>query len=810
MTEGARPLRASPALAVAALLLCGPAAAGAVRLYANLRPELDELLPEGSPAVRGARTLRARMAGAQHLGVVVRGAIAGPPAAFAAALADRLRAVAAERPDLVRGVHADVARERAFLARRGGLYLPLADLRAVADRLAARVRHEAARANPFFVPLDDPAAPPPVDLRDIEARARGADPFAGRFPGDRLVSNDGLTAVVLVLLATVEAGARDLQPIIGRVAREVAALHPARSGLAVGYAGDAAIAVEELSALESDIAVSALLVLGGVGLSVLLAFRWWRAIPLLAVPLAAGTLWGFGLASLVIPSLGASTAFLGSIVVGNGVNPGIMLLARHLEERRRGAPVDLAVARAVAGTWRGTLAAAVAAAAGYASLATTSFRGFSELGVIGAAGMLTCWLATYVLGPPLIARFDRGRADAAGRARPRPRRDAPAPTAPWIARHARLALAASLVPLAAAAALATRLDGGRIEYDMSKLRLRDSFVSGEAYFSRYMNDVLGRNFTAVAFMTDTEEDAARVAAVLAARAGRGPLARVSSRLLAPADLVPPDQHDKRAVLDRIRGLLTPAVAASLEPADRAALDRLVAAAAGPPLEAAELPELLAHGLRERDGRFGRTVLLLQSLDRATWDGALTIRAAAALDEVARHVSPPAAVAGGFVVSASILDTLGREALPATGAALGAVAVVVLILLRARREALLVLAAVLAGSALLAGAVVALDLRLNFLSLVAFPITFGIGAEYALNVLARHRQRPGDPAAALAATGGAVALCSLTTIIGYGSLLLARNQALASFGLLAVLGEIFCLLVAVIALPAYLSLPRRPA
>jgi predicted RND superfamily exporter protein len=58
------------------------------------------------------------------------------------------------------------------------------------------------------------------------------------------------------------------------------------------------------------------------------------------------------------------------------------------------------------------------------------------------------------------------------------------------------------------------------------------------------------------------------------------------------------------------------------------------------------------------------------------------------------------------------------------------------------------------------------------------------------------------------TGRAVALCSATTIIGYGSLLLARNQALFSFGLLAVLGEICCLSVAVVALPAALSTARR--
>jgi hypothetical protein len=55
------------------------------------------------------------------------------------------------------------------------------------------------------------------------------------------------------------------------------------------------------------------------------------------------------------------------------------------------------------------------------------------------------------------------------------------------------------------------------------------------------------------------------------------------------------------------------------------------------------------------------------------------------------------------------------------------------------------------------------------------------------------------------TGSAVALCSATTIIGYGSLWVADNQALAGFGVLASLGEVTCLCAALVVLPAVLVL-----
>ena len=91
----------------------------------------------------------------------------------------------------------------------------------------------------------------------------------------------------MIFCATAEAGAAELVPLVDRAKSEVAALRslPGAAALQVGYAGDVAIAVEELSALESDVVVSALLVLVGVVLSILLAFRTPRALPALALPL---------------------------------------------------------------------------------------------------------------------------------------------------------------------------------------------------------------------------------------------------------------------------------------------------------------------------------------------------------------------------------------------------------------------------------------------------------------------------------------------------------------------------------------------
>ena len=348
--------------------------------------------------------------------------------------------------------------------------------------------------------------------------------------------------------------------------------------------------------------VSALLVLVGVVLSILLAFRTPRALPALALPLVIGTVWGFGVASLFVSSLGSSTAFLGSIVIGNGINPGIILLARYLEERRRGTPVASAVTVATNTTWRGTLAAAVAAAAGYASLTIPAF----------AAS--TVWRDRVVRGAHLLARDLPVPAALAPPRRPRARYRRRQPSIPRVAagrrasrrrvvtRNAGRTLAVSLALIGWPAICATRLDGSRIEYDMSKLRNRESRRTGEGYWGPQMDALLGRNFTAVAFMTDSAAQARVVGAALA-EAVRRIRSRRSARGWYPRRPGPPDDAAKRAELARVARLLTPVCGPRV--GRRSSLPRQAPRRRGRrPEYAAELPDLLARGMRERTAASG--------------------------------------------------------------------------------------------------------------------------------------------------------------------------------------------------------------
>src|SRR5690348_14659997 len=103
----------------------------------------------------------------------------------------------------------------------------------------------------------------------------------------------------------------------------------------------------------------------------------------------------------------------------------------------------------------------------------------------------------------------------------------------------------------------------------------------------------------------------------------------------------------------------------------------------------------------------------------------------------------------------------------------------------------------------------LGIKVSFLDFVALPITLGLGIDYAINVAHRHdHEEVPDPITTLRTSGSAVFVCSLTTMIGYGSLLVSDNLAIRGFGTASLIGEISCVLTALVLVPALLALGRR--
>ncbi len=816
-------LRHGRTLWIVALLLAVPAFWRTAWLYMHLKSDLDELLPKSSESVVALNELRARMPGMQYLGVLVDVGDAKNLPAGEKLIDDLAAKVRAYPPDLVRSARTGVAEERAFVKAHAPLYLDLEDLKKIEARVQARKDYEAAQA--FGASLDDDEKPPPVDFKDIEDKYKLRDESAGRFPNDRFSDAGQKATLLLVEVGGYELGADKAHRLLDRVKADLAALGGPEKyapGMRVGYTGDVAIAVEELSALVADLTLSSLLVIAAVVGVIIMYFRWWRSIPILIAPLLLATGYAFAIVTLPpfrVDALNSNTAFLGSIIVGNGINFGIVLLARYAEERRRGASVDEALAIGVWGTRAGTLAAALAAGTAYLALVSTQFRGFRQFGVIGGIGMLLAWVTAFLLMPSLIALLDRGAKSA-----PRPGNPAAGfmtRIATVVARWPVPVVVVGMLVTAGAAWKVRKLDRSRLEYDFSKLRRADSPQVGEQYWGAKMDSLLGRYLTPTVVLADTAAGADAVAKALREAAAKPPLDARVAKVTTVDDVLPRDQDAKIAIAESIRGMLTPKIRESIPADKRKQLEDVLGESGGEAGGATkklervtieQLPATFTTGLRERDGRLDRAVLVYPRPNDMMWQGESLIGFARQLREIARASSPSGLatprIAGSTPLSADIIVSIERDGPLATFAALAGVVLVVLLVLRRSVATVHVIGSLIIGVLWLTALTLVLDVKINFCNFIAFPITFGIGVDYSVNIVSRFLQDGSrDVTGAIKSTGSAVGLCSLTTIIGYSSLLVAENRALFSFGLVAVLGEVACLTTAVVLLPAVLLVLR---
>jgi uncharacterized protein len=785
-------------LAVAAVLTIGCALL-ATRL--ELRTNVAELLPSKDPAVEELQYLSSRIGGTSILEIAIESPDRDANLRLAGALTAKLRQLP---PDVIDSAVYDVRNERNFFLSRKWLYAPLSDLEALRDALRNEIRK---KKNPLYVDVLDEDSPKQIVER-MRARSDAFDPFpTGYFEGDK-----GRIVIIVCrppggLFA--ERAGEKLAAAAERLIHEAkpTTYHPK---MQVGLTGDVMSQLEERAALENDLVWATAICITLVCLVVIVFYGRFRAIPFVGIPALMGVAFAFGMAELLFGYLNASTAFMGSIVVGNGINFPIIQLARYEEERRAGKSPRDSASVALAGTVRATAIAALGAALAYASLTVTRFRGFSQFGTIGGIGMVAAWIATVTVLPALWAAFDkRERAT---------RRFAPPVTAfsDLVARISTQMPKSCLVLFAMLTAFSIvplkRYLHDPFEYDFRNLRNRRSLISGAALLAERVDPIFGRTLTPAVVIADKRAHSDEIRKKVLERDRSLPGPQLIGQVTTLDDFLPGDlttQREKLAVLGELREIIDSPAAQLADEDVREDLQKLRPPDDLKPVGDDDLPAEVKRPFVEVDGTIGRVVLVYHDEHVSVWDGRNLVRIADIIGEIPLDDGTVVRSSGHAVIFAAMIRSIVHDAPLATGASLLSVAILVIALARSRAGAALVLATLIAGVLWMLGTAAWVGVRTNFLNFIALPITFGIGVDYGINIYLRYRlEGRGRVGRAVRATGGAVALCSLTTTIGYAALLVADNQALRSFGAMAILGEVACLSAAVVGMPAFLVWRER--
>ena len=140
-------------------------------------------------------------------------------------------------------------------------------------------------------------------------------------------------------------------------------------------------------------------------------------------------------------------------------------------------------------------------------------------------------------------------------------------------------------------------------------------------------------------------------------------------------------------------------------------------------------------------------------------------------------------------------------------AAGIIAVLVFLHFRRFSSVLLALLPVGLGLCWMLGLMGWLGIPFNPVNIVSLILVIGIGVTNGVHILNRFAEEP-HPNILAKSTGKAVFVSALNTIAGFGSLLVARHQGIASLGAVMAIGTGVCMVASLAVLPAVLSLLGR--
>ena len=657
---------------------------------------------------------------------------------------------------------------------------------------------------------------------------------------------------------TEDDGFNGRQASIAAIRQAIASLRPQFPGLAAGVTGTKALDSDEMVSVQADGTIATVACFVGITLLYFLFFRKLRHPFLVACTLAVGLAWTMGFISLAVGHLTVITMFVGPMLLGLADDFGVHFMTRYEEERARGQSSQAALTEVFEHAVPGITAGAVTTTLAFFAIMLADFRGIQELGLITSGGLLLSLLATVIVLPALVTllesyhpwhqaegkrTFLEGTFTRLGSA---------------LVQQRRVLLGSlAIVTLCSLMALP------RLSFDYNLLNLQAHGTESVKWEKRIIENSERSSWNALT-TASTPAEAKRKAAAFQQLSSVGSVESAASlipdqqeerleliRSLAPAfsDLppalpptAPVDVRDLQGTLEKLKlkirtdntewdpqkkpaeQELAEARQALLSIIDRlqempegesqAALVRFQQALLldfqdkwsllrdnlnpSGPISFADVPLQLKSRFVSRDG----TKFLLQIYPKHN------IRERGHLEEFIsqlRQVDPD--VTGSPVIGYEAMGAMKRGYIEGAVYAFLAILIVTFFTLRRISDTLLAVLPLVLGIIWTAGLMWVFNLQFNLANLVAVPLIIGIGVENGIHIVHRFREAgESGPELVAGSTGQAVALFSLTTMIGFGSLMVARYYGVFSMGLLLTIAVGSVLVASLGVLPLLLTRP----
>ena len=606
----------------------------------------------------------------------------------------------------------------------------------------------------------------------------------------------------------------------------------------IGLTGLPVMENDEMRASQSAMLRASLLSLFGVACLFVAGFGGLRHPLMTVTALLLAMAWSFGYITLAVGHLNILSIAFGVILIGLGIDFGVHYVARYLQLRTLKYPSDEALAATAAGVGPGIVTGAVTTSIAFFMAGFTEFTGIAELGLIAGGGILLCCIGAIIVLPAMVHLSDAGRKNQV--------LPAPLDIYGWL--RPLLARPLPLLMVTFTGTTVVALGMGRLWYDHNLLNLQPDGLESVELERKLLAESEQSVWFALS-IADSREDLLK---------RKDEFLRQASveRVEEIASLFPSDHQQKRPIITRIQQRLahlpeqSPAIPVDppaelglvlaraqdllddsprglrvqrqleqardalrrMPPAERYArlsnyqhcmagdlLSRLHTLRAMANPEPPKLDDLPVSLVTRFVGQNNKFLLKIYSKGNI-WD-------MDAMEQFVRDVrSVDSRATGNPLQTYEASRQMKRSYEQAGWYALAAILIVLYLDFRSLRYTLLAMVPLGLGMLQLFGLMGLLDIPLNPANMIVLPLILGIGVDDGVHIVHDFRRQRGKYQIS-ASTASSVLITSLTTMVGFGSLMIASHRGLQSLGRVLTIGVSCCLFTSLVMLPALLTWMR---
>lgn len=552
-------------------------------------------------------------------------------------------------------------------------------------------------------------------------------------------------------------------------------------------------ALEQMNQIQGDMASSAGISFALLALIVIVFFRSIRALFCVMVPLILGTAWTLGFATLTVGYVNIITAFIFAVLLGLGIDFGIHFYGRYREERAAGHdPLEsMVITHQHCGM--ASILAGTTTSLAFLALTLADFRGFSQFGLIAAFGVVLCMAAVFFIFTALTFMFERwmplklmGYTVDRGEDGEIVRRRFPFGRG--------MVFLGVFIGVGGVAMGPLFVD---FELDFNKLGAKEK--KGKSEYEKIQYGTTEASAPAVIF-TGSAEESRGIWEQLEKKTenGRARHPRIKSYQTLMS-LVPEQQPEKKKVVKKLCRKLKRKVKL-FEGDPREGADELLRHCQPEEFTAADLPDWIRAKFTDKSGRMGEFIFV--SPRGSTNDGEVALAFREEMMSLEGTDGRPPVVSGKPMVWAEVLIAMKSDG-ALTSAAAFAVVLLLLGLFERKLGAVGMIFMPLGIGVGITVAVMAITgMKLNFFNMLALPTIIGMGVDDGVHMYHRYKELgPGSARYIVKTTGMAAVLTTMTTSVGFASLMVANNRGLNSLGVLTVVGMVAALFTTLVILPA---------